>query len=276
MHDLKKAAADLRAEMDKRARRQGELRDVAEVFRQRYRAWCLDECETECARDFRLVRLVRTNAVSVFLDYIGALDSNARRRLVVALSKRLNWEESLSSEDQQICERYIQFFTVPFVHPTGKVIPSARVPAEQLALQDRFSRRGSNKRLIRQSIREHLKKTVTSELGNLILDRPSVLWFEKKLAPWYVVTAFDLSDWSQLRYTHTIYASPGGHGGTNISSGISILNWIGIDTLTTWSWLVSEDIPPTVQALCELSDYFLQAAKTLLADLKPPTGLEFE
>src|SRR5467141_3846992 len=98
MRDLKKAAADLKAYMDKRSSLQEQLGGAPLEFRQRYRVWCLAECQEEFARDFRLLKMVRNNVVSGFLEYLKTIDSpGEQRNLVLALCKRFHWQELLGA-----------------------------------------------------------------------------------------------------------------------------------------------------------------------------------
>ena len=268
MRDLKKAAADLKAYMDKRSSLQEQLGGAPLEFRQRYRVWCLAECQEEFARDFRLLKMVRNNVVSGFLEYLKTIDSpGEQRNLVLALCKRFHWQELLGAEEQPQIERFVQFFTVPFQHSGGEMVSSLRVSSDQLALQDRYFQRRVSKNAVTQALREEARKLQGGPLGELILDRDSALWFERRLSTWFLVTAFDFSGSSQLRYCQTMYASSGGLEGTQISSGISILDWMGIMPKTTWSWLVPEDAPTVVASVHELCTHFLSAAETLLTGL---------
>jgi len=272
--DVKKAAAQLRAQIEAINRQQKKLQGLPEEFQRRYRAWCLTECQAEYFRNFRLVKLIRNPEVFLSLEYIGTLRSEeARVQFVTTLCKRDNSDGALNSDEQRTIERYIQFGKVPFTHSSGDVLGySVRVTHEEQALKDRSYQHGAEKRVITKVLRSALKKTGKGHLGNLILETTSALWFEKQIGIAYVVTAFEFSSWHQMKYVHTIYAEPGGRLGTNISKGVSILTWMGIGE-STWDWLIPEDIPGTIQGVLELCEHFFQAAETLLAGLVvPPVG----
>lgn len=271
MRDLEKAAAALRAQMREREHQQTKLAGPIEAFRDRYRQWCLDECVAEWQRDFASVKLVRNSMASLFLDYLQTFDSRAARKdLVLALSKRLNWEEALSTEERELCKGYIQFFTVPIVHSNGKILTSARVPLNEQFLRNGVSNRPLRKREACQMLRDSLKREATASVGKLILDRDSQLLFEAKIADWYVVSAFDMGGLAQLSYSQTIYATEKAMPGTNISKGISILQWLGILNVTSWDTHTAEEVPARIKALLKFCEHFLEAVPSLLASLSPP------
>jgi hypothetical protein len=271
--DVKKAAALLRAQIEDMNRQQDKLQGLPEEFHRRYRAWCLTECQAEYSRNFRFVKLVRNESANSYLVYLSTLPSEeASFQFIMARCKR--WEnEVLTAEEQYMDDQYKQFLKVPVVHPNGEVLGySVRVSPEQQALKDRSYYDGTKKQAITKGLRSGLKKSAKDRLGNLILERTSTLWFEKQIGIGYVVTAFEFSGWSQMKYVHTIHAEPGGRPGTNISKGISVLGWMGIGQ-STWDWLIPEDIPGTIQGVLELCEHFFQAAETLLAGLVvPPVG----
>jgi hypothetical protein len=268
MDHLEKAAAQLRAQLEERNRLQGMLKDLPDEFQQRYRDWCLAECQAEYARGFSLLRLIRSDAVARYLEFIRSLQSEEQRlQFVKILCRRWN-SADLNSEEQRIIDQYAEFGTEPFVHSSGQILSTPRIPAEQAGLKKRFAAQGVDKRSLQQSLhRNH--QAEEGPLGRLILNKTSALWFEKQVGIGYVVTAVEFAGWHQLRYVHTIYAAPGGRPGTNISKGISILTWLGIGR-SAWSWLTPEDVPATVQGILKLSEHFFQAAEKLLAGLHVP------
>lgn len=266
--ELKTAAAELRSQIERRRQFQEQFKGAAKEFQQRYRKWCLDESQAECIRNFGLTRLVRNDEGALFLDFIGTLFSiETRQHFVTALCKRSCCNEGLSSEEQQFIDKYVQFSRPSVVHSTGKIVTSIRVLPEQEALKRRFYRHRIEKDGIAKQLRSALRDEDRAHLGEIIVENASALWFEKKIAAMYVVTAFEFSGWTQMRYLHTIHALPGAHPGTKIFTGISILEWMGIGQ-SAWSWLVPDDVPDAIRGVRKLCAHFFKAAIPLLEGLR--------
>ena len=270
--DLEKSAARLKAQLARADKIQQRLAAVSQEFRQRYRTWCLVECEAEWASDFLLLRtvggsMVGEDLVPVFLEYLETIKRTERKELVIALCKRLHSPGTLSQREQQMIERYHQSRIVLSIEG-GQPVTSTRVPLRQLQQRDRFFQSNPGKQVIRKLLLENLKNMTGRDFGRLIVNRPSVLTYEKQIGMWSLITAFELGGHAQLRYLHVVHALPGGKMGTNISTGISILNWTGILAETTWSWILPDDIPAAVQAVRDVCFHFYQHAENLLSGLK--------
>lgn len=240
---------------------------VATAFQNRYRVWCLDECKAESARDFRLVRMVQDTSTSIFFSFIEPLTPNRKKESIIALSKGMHCPESMSRRETEIYDRFRKHWTMPF-EVGGKVISALRTTPLQMEIQEKFLRSKPSQRMFAQSLRTALKSIADIDFGRLIEDRPSILVYERPIGTWYVLTSFELIGHSQLRYAHHIHASSGGKRETRIYSGISILHWTGIHPDTTWSWLLTEDIPRAAESVREICVHFLNQVSELLSTLK--------
>jgi hypothetical protein len=268
--DIKKQAVQLRTEIGRRNYIREKLKDLPDQLLERYRSWALAECRAEFARGFALVKLVRNDEVLLFLEYLNTLSSvEAQLQFVATVCKRSLSNDPLEPEEQQILEQYLQFSTVPFLHPSGQLLPSARITPEQAALSNRFDSHRHEKKETLQALMSSLRKVGAQYLGDLIIEKSSALWFEKRVGSGYVVTALEFGGWAQLKYSHTIFAASGARPGTNILTGISILSWMGIGQ-STWSWLIPDDLPDTVKSIFDLSGHFFDASTTFLSGLDIP------
>lgn len=104
--DVREAAAKLRAQLEARERLQQKLGGLPEEFQVRYQGWCLAECLREYERHFSLMKLVRNDSVSIFLEYIATLRSHdEKQKLLKTLCRRWAFDTPLSVEEQQILDR---------------------------------------------------------------------------------------------------------------------------------------------------------------------------
>lgn len=264
------AARKLKRNLEGALRAREMLAAASTDFQARYRSWCLGESKAECARDFRLVRMVQDTSTSIFLSFVEPLTHEQRKDLVIALCKAMNWPELLSKTEEEINDRYRQYWSMP-LNLNGTVVSALRTTPHQLELQEKFLKSNSSPRIIAQSLRETLKGVAGTDFGRLLQDRPSLLLYEKKIGAWYVITAFELLTRPQLRYAHHIHALPGGSRETKMYGGISVLNWTGVHPDSTWSWLLPEDIPRIAGTIHRLCTHFLRHAKGLLKNLENPT-----
>jgi hypothetical protein len=136
--------------------------------------------------------------------------------------------------------------------------------------QKRFSECKPDRRAFRQKLRRALKSTATSEFGSISGDHDTLLCYEKQVSNWFLVTSFEIGRREQLRYHHGFHALRGGSLATHLPGGISLLNWTGIFPDTSWSWLLSEEIAETVEAVRNLCIYFLERAGELIAGISNP------
>lgn len=261
---LKTAAAKLRSEVERRRKLQEGLRVPAAKFLQGYSDWCLRECRAECVRNFRLLGLVRNDQAASFLDYVWTLPSSeAREQFVVSLCKRSCYDAELSAEEKQAIEKYIKFGMPDVLHSSGEIASSVRMGPDQQALRERFYQRKITNQAVSKQLRKALRKASGSVLGKVIRDNNSALWLEKQVGSVYVVTAFEFGGWTQMKYLHTVFTSPGAEPGTSILSGISILRWMGIGE-STWSWLIDDDVSGAAQSVINLCEHFFDEANLLL------------
>lgn len=263
-------AATLSKHVAEVSSRQLLLRAESAEFRRRYFSWCLFECERERLRNFESVKLVRHPIVSVFLEYVGGLNDAERCELLTSLIKRLHAQQTLTTRERAICDKYVDFFKVPFVHPGGEVLSSMRVPDTQLRLQQRFLDAEPDRRSIAKLLKNQIKAAVASDLGILLTDTTQELSYEKQSGDWKLVTTFEFRGRTQLRYSHAFYALPGAVAGANVSGGVSVLNWMGIAPETAWSWLLLEDIPPVAESIRRLCTNFVLIADAFVLDIKNP------
>jgi hypothetical protein len=268
--ELKRAADRLRRDAEADATVQGKLATASAEFEDRYLRWCLKESEAECDRGFQLVSTVRDLTVPVFLEYIKPLGRPDQLDLVIALCKKLHQPHRLSQREQQICQHYDEFFTVPFRHPSGVLLPSSRVPAFQLERQEEYLRRKPDRRSFQQDIRAALKSVADSRFGSIKADHPTLLSYQKQIDKWYLVTSFEMGRREQLRYLHCFHALPDGSPATKLPNGISLLNWTGIFSDTSWSYLLPEEIATTVESVRTICLYFLERAGDLVSGLANP------
>jgi hypothetical protein len=264
------AARKLKRNLESMFRVRETLAAGSRDFHIHYRNWCLEESEAECARDFRLVRMVQDTSTSIFLNLVEPLTHDERKDLAIALCKSMNWPESLSKSEAEINSRYRQHWSMP-LNVNGTVLSALRTTPHQLELQEKFLRSNPSPRTIAHSLRKALKGVAGTDFGRILQDRPTLLLYEKKVGAWYVITAFELLARPQLRYAHHIHALSGGSGETKIYGGISVLNWTGIHPDSTWSWLLPEDIPKVAGRIHRICNHFLGQASGLLRDLKNPT-----
>jgi len=268
--NLKRSIVELKDTVHELAAVRSKLAPAATEFGVRYFRWCLAEVEAECGRGFGFVSKVRDSTVPVFLEYVEPLEQSERLKLVRILCKRLHQPDSLTLTEKQEYERYLEFFTVPFRHPSGTCLPSTRIPADQLERQKRFIEQKPDRRTFRRKLSCALKSAATSEFGAISVDRPTLLCYEKAIGDWHLVTSFEMGRLEQLRYQHRFHALSGGHIATSLAGGISILSWTGIVPDTSWSCLLLDEIGETVEAAHTFCSYFIQRADKLIARLPNP------
>ena len=263
------AARKLKTDLERMLRARDTLATAARDFQSRYRKWCLVEAEAEFSRDFCLVRMVQDTSTGIFFSFIEQLTHEEKKASVVALSKGMNWPESLSVTEAKIYDRYIQHWSTP-LEINGVLVSALRTTPSQLEIQEKFLKLNPSRRMIAQSLRQAIKSVAAADFGRVLEDKPSLLLYEKLVGPWYVITAFEFRGHAALRYAHHIHALSGGESSTRIYSGISILGWMGIHADTTWSWLVPENAQITANAVHQICAHFLHQAQVLLGELENP------
>lgn len=264
---LTAAALSLRAQLDRNNKLREKLGEMPTEFRRRYLDWCLKQCGDECERDFSLLRRVRSAEVFTFLEYMDATPQPEREALLRALCKRLHAPGALGAADQSACERYLYFSRE---HHHGGDLTGARIPQMQSEIEKRFHERGVSTDMASRLIATELRDTIGSEIGSLIVNHTSALWYQRQIESWYVVTVFQFGGWDQLKYVQKIYGSPKGQRGTELSGGISILNWLGLSPVTSWTWITPEEVTPIVRGVGELCCHFLRDVEHLLGGMQSP------
>lgn len=252
---------------------ENQLRAVRSEIAERCYRWAVKDARRELDDDCVLLRTVQSQAAYRFLEIIETMHKNERLKLVTALVSRFHMggpasaSRVLTAEDQLLIAEYLEY-------EDAEVLPGLK--AKSLIIRD-----GGTKRLAtgptssrvpkidRAALHSGIVEKLRSVCGGKLVDLgPGSSFFESPVGPWIVSTQFSTaSRFRHFDYWHRIMVPEG----IIVGEGISILRWLGISGMSTWTLKSELEVEGATADLAGVCSHFLQAAPLLLSGLEPPT-----
>ena len=245
----------------------------SEIAERCYR-WAAKDAVRETEEGFPLVRKVKSQAAYRFLEIAEKLPKSERLKLVTALVKRFHMGGPASAstvttpEDQHLITSYLEY-------DDGEITPGlkARLPIIRDGRNKQLASGPTSNRVAkmdRSALQRSLVEKLRAVCGNKLVDLgPGSSFFESPVGPWMVSTQFSTaSRFRHFDYWHRIMMPEG----TIVGEGISILRWLGISGMSSWTIKDETEIEGAVADVAGICAHFLQETPLLLSGLEPPSS----
>jgi hypothetical protein len=251
---------------------ENQLRAVRSEIAERCYRWAAKDARREIEDDCVLLRTVKSQAAYRFLEMIEPMRKNERLKLVTALVRRFHIGGPASAsrvstaEDQLLIAKYLEY-------DDTEVLPGLR--AKSLIIRDGGTKRlatGPTSSRVPKIDRAALHSAIVEKLrpvcgGKLVDLGPGSSLFESPVGPWIVSTQFSTaSRFRHFDYWHRIMVPEG----IIVGEGISILRWLGISGMSSWTLKNESEVEGAVADLAGICSHFLRSVPLLLRGIRPP------
>jgi len=267
-----------------------ELEQTQEEFMVRYYRWALHDAQREVQEGFPFLRAIQDELVFNLLAFMDTLLEEDQVRYLLARVKLRHQKavevtgEYLRGEEETryktLEQQYQSLVTRPhtpdeqtivdFMHQSGLskgwastigvISPKALEIEEQLSSGAKhWVKRNVLAARIRDELRAVFQTPPKKQPGNVLkYTTPLEAWGE-------VQTEIDLGgNFHQLGYWHRLSPSPVNEE----NHMLSLSSWLGIDSVTKWTYLTEDDLTSAAKTVAKLCSHFMNAVPGLVAGLK--------
>lgn len=232
-----------------------------ESFKVIYYRWSLKDFEREIAKDFPLLRLIKSSNAINTVSYLVSLSDRDRQRLSTALVKKSHPDavrlagDELAEDEVHLIDAWIEYLRYSPI--------AIRDRGKYWAAQSELSK--ADKDFLGDIIRQKLIPVS----GEVVARQGRRQWVhEIRVRDWVLSTSIDLGGrYHQITYNQTIGAKPGFTPTDCLKQHISIFSWLGLGGMTFWNQLVRDDMDSAADALAVLCAHFIGAASVMLPEV---------
>jgi hypothetical protein len=262
-------------------------------FSLRYYQWAIRDAVREVHEEYRLIKGIRGASALSAIEYLESLDKSQQVEIIQIFVRAKHsraaaqYRESLADYEQEIhnsaqgaiVKLQSHYFSD---YDTHKILSGSQKQQrinqlleirkkyfstgnieEMRQVYQEYGKKSANKRHLKTLI----KNSIEPICGNIAVKESSTLWCH--ILPCKVgnvVTEIDIGGKSQLRYRHYIQRQRDGVEVGQIVTGISILEWMGLDSNTEWNILYESEEEVAANALAQICLHFIAAVPSLLIE----------
>jgi hypothetical protein len=242
------------------------LSKIQQEFYIRYYLWSCEDFKREIRESFPYLQLFRTGVDWSLIQFMSRIGQDERLVLANGLLKKFHPEavtflkENLSQDELEMQSRFRTFSNIPSA--MDQTVLARELSGEKIIYASR------------NKLRKAIIDSVAPVLGTDIIRFQDSVKIRTNCLGWNIETDFDFGGMSdQVRYGHSIVSrqrqEPYGIPAISLGRFISLNSWLGLSSMTAWTYLVESDIEQVSDTIYRLCDHFIRAASNLLK------GLEF-
>ncbi len=255
------------------AEAKGSLRPAQDEFALRYYRWSVRASDAELHQGFPRVSRVKSYLVFLFLDFAAGCTAAELGNLMRGGIKRFNprgaelARESPTGDEDAIHQKFVAYFSKEIVI-YGQVMKSMRIAPRAMEIQNETLAGRTSLQLNKKQLLRTVGQTLEPLLSLPERSSRSGLHYCLGIPPWHLLTSIDLGGRKQLTYSHWLSPRRGiDDCATDLSSGVSLLNWCGIHRSTAFDLIQDNEIESLGELLRDVCEYFIKSLPDLLSGL---------